>query len=160
MISHILLVKNMVCHRCVLAVEDILNHTSIPFSKVLFGEIYLTGEITGEQKKLLSEKLAAIGFELIDNHMSGLIEKIKKYVIKGRRRAAASERAGAGRLHQQSRGSPAHAVREVLAIHRENVLCASCHARMDPLGIRWRTSMRLDYFARWSDSNRSIRQEN
>ena len=25
--------------------------------------------------------------------------------------------------------------REVLAIHRENVLCASCHARMDPLGL-------------------------
>ena len=25
--------------------------------------------------------------------------------------------------------------REVLAIHRENALCASCHARMDPLGL-------------------------
>ena len=25
--------------------------------------------------------------------------------------------------------------REVLAIHRENTLCASCHARMDPLGL-------------------------
>ena len=72
----------MVCHRCVLAVEDILHHAAIPFSKVLFGEIHLTSELAEEQKELLKEKLAGIGFELIDNHMSGLIEKIKTHVIK------------------------------------------------------------------------------
>jgi AraC family transcriptional regulator len=77
-----LLVKNMVCHRCVLAVEDILNHAGIPFFKVLFGEIYLTRELTEEEKELLEEKLAGVGFELIDNRMSGIIEKIKTYVIK------------------------------------------------------------------------------
>jgi AraC family transcriptional regulator len=78
----------MVCHRCVLAVEDILNHASIPFSKVLFGEIHIANELTEGQKELLKEKLAAIGFELIDNHMSGLIEKIKTYVIKKARNDA------------------------------------------------------------------------
>lgn len=72
----------MVCHRCVLAVEDILRDAAIPFSKVLFGEIYLSGALAEEQKELLKEKLADIGFELIDNHMSGLIEKIKTHVIK------------------------------------------------------------------------------
>jgi AraC family transcriptional regulator len=77
-----LLVKNMVCHRCVLAVEDILNHAAIPFAKVLFGEIHLINELAGEQKELLKKKLADIGFELIDNRMSGLIEKIKTLVIK------------------------------------------------------------------------------
>ncbi|MEP6949080.1 MAG: helix-turn-helix transcriptional regulator [Ginsengibacter sp.] len=82
MSSNILLVKNMVCHRCVLAVEDILRDAAIPFSKVLFGEIYLSGALAEEQKELLKEKLADIGFELIDNHMSGLIEKIKTHVIK------------------------------------------------------------------------------
>jgi AraC family transcriptional regulator len=77
-----LLVKNMVCHRCVLAVEDILNHAGIPFTKVLFGEIHLTNELAEDQKELLKKKLADIGFELIDNRMSGLIEKIKTLVIK------------------------------------------------------------------------------
>lgn len=77
-----LLVKNMVCHRCVLAVEDILHTTEIPFSKVLFGEIHLTSELVEKQKEMLKEKLAGIGFELIDNHMSGIIEKIKTHVIK------------------------------------------------------------------------------
>ena len=72
----------MVCHRCVLAVEDILHRLAIPFSNVLFGEIHLSGELTVEQKEVLKKKLVDVGFELIDNHMSGLIEKIKTYVIK------------------------------------------------------------------------------
>ena len=72
----------MVCHRCVLAVEDILHNTEIPFSKVLFGEIHLTSELIEKQKEMLKVKLAGIGFELIDNHTSGLIEKIKTYIIK------------------------------------------------------------------------------
>jgi len=76
------LVKNMVCHRCVLSVEDILIKAAIPYHKVIFGEIHLVNEISGEQKEALSEKLVNVGFELIDSHMSGLIEKIKILVIK------------------------------------------------------------------------------
>jgi AraC-like DNA-binding protein len=77
-----LLVKNMVCHRCILAVEDILHKAAIPFQKVLFGEIFLKDDLTADQKKLLQEEFAAIGFELIDDHIGGLIEKIKTLVIK------------------------------------------------------------------------------
>ncbi len=72
-----LLVKNMVCHRCVLSVEDILNRVKIPFQKVVFGEIHLADELKGQQKEVLSSELKKVGFELIDSHMSGLIEKIK-----------------------------------------------------------------------------------
>ncbi|MEP6928231.1 MAG: helix-turn-helix transcriptional regulator [Ginsengibacter sp.] len=80
--SNTLLVKNMVCHRCVLAVQDILNSTEILFSKVLFGEIHLASGLSEEQKEMLKVKLADVGFELIDNHTSGIIEKIKTHVIK------------------------------------------------------------------------------
>ncbi|MBK9017270.1 MAG: hypothetical protein IPM82_26225 [Saprospiraceae bacterium] len=75
------LVKNMVCHRCVLSVEDILDKAGISFQKVLFGEIHLTQELSGEQKEILTERLKNVGFELIDNHLSGLIEKIKLLVM-------------------------------------------------------------------------------
>jgi AraC family transcriptional regulator len=77
-----ILVKNMVCHRCILSVEDILNKSGIPFDKVLFGEIHLKGELKHIQKEALSEKLKIEGFELIDSHLNGLIEKIKILVIK------------------------------------------------------------------------------
>ena len=78
----IILVKNMVCHRCIVSVEDILNKSAIPFRKVLFGEIHLANELNPEQKEKLSARLKNEGFELIDSHKNGLIEKIKILVIK------------------------------------------------------------------------------
>ena len=72
----------MVCLRCVMAVEEILKTESISFLKVTFGEIQLRDELSIDQKSRLSKNLNAIGFEIIDNQTSGLIEKIKQLVIK------------------------------------------------------------------------------
>jgi len=80
--ENILLVKNMVCRRCMLAVENVLEKTSIKFQKVDVGEIHLAEAISDEQHNLLSSEFAAIGLELIDNKTSGVIEKIKQLVIK------------------------------------------------------------------------------
>lgn len=80
--QEILLVKNMVCHRCLLAVEEILKKLAIHFTKVDTGEIHLASSINASQNSLLSDHLHSIGLELIDNRMSGLIEKIKQLVIR------------------------------------------------------------------------------
>lgn len=77
-----LLIKNMVCHRCVLAVENILNNETIPFHKVNIGEIHLSDELTQDQRKGLIERLDKVGLELIDNRNTALIENIKQLVIK------------------------------------------------------------------------------
>jgi len=82
MSSTTLLVKNMVCHRCILAVEGILQNEKILFQKVGIGEINLMAELSQDQKDSLAEKLNKIGFEIIDNYSGGLIEKIKQVVIK------------------------------------------------------------------------------
>jgi AraC family transcriptional regulator len=82
MSTTILLVKNMVCRRCLLAVENVLVTASIPFEKVIVGEIHLQEKVSEEQFAILSSDLASIGLEIIDNRMSGLIEKIKQLVIK------------------------------------------------------------------------------
>jgi len=79
---NIVLVKNMVCHRCIVSVKDILNKSAIPFHKVIFGEIHLANELNLEQKEILSAKLKDEGFELIDSHLNGIIERIKLLVIK------------------------------------------------------------------------------
>lgn len=78
----ILIVKNMVCHRCLLAVENILTRSAILFTKVITGEIHLSEKISQQQTDMLRASLASIGLELIDNRMSGLSEKIKQLVIK------------------------------------------------------------------------------
>jgi AraC family transcriptional regulator len=82
MSPEILFVKNMVCHRCILAVEDLLNHLSIPFQQVITGEIHLTEKINPGQIDILGTHLSKIGLELIDNRISGTIEIIKQLVIK------------------------------------------------------------------------------
>ena len=81
MASNILFVKNMVCHRCILAVADILMDLSIPFQQVTIGEIHLSESIAKQQNDLLSTNLIQIGLELIDNRMHGLVEKIKQLVL-------------------------------------------------------------------------------
>ena len=82
----------MVCHRCLLAVEDVLTRSAIPFNKVITGEIHLPGKISQEQRDTLSADLASIGLELIDNRMSGMIEKIKQLVIKRARNEVKGKR--------------------------------------------------------------------
>ncbi|MBL7744013.1 MAG: helix-turn-helix domain-containing protein [Chitinophagaceae bacterium] len=77
-----LLVRNMVCHRCQLAVEGVLEKAAIPFTTVAVGEIHLTEKISDGQYSLLSSGLAKIGLELIDNKMRGIVEKIKQLLIK------------------------------------------------------------------------------
>ena len=72
----------MVCHRCVLAVEKILDEEKIPYQQVVFGEIDLKDEIAPDKKNDLAKRLNEIGFELIDNHLSALIEKTKQLIIK------------------------------------------------------------------------------
>ncbi len=80
--AKVLFLKNMVCHRCILAVEDLLKHSAIPFQQVITGEIHLHENLTKEQIDLLSANLTKIGLELIDDRRSGTIEKIKQLVIK------------------------------------------------------------------------------
>jgi len=82
MSSVILVVKNMVCHRCTLAVEEVLRNSAIRYDQVITGEIHLPEDITSEQNDLLRKNLSKIGLELIDNRMSGMIEKIKQLVLK------------------------------------------------------------------------------
>lgn len=82
MVSPVLIVKNMVCNRCVMTVEAILEKVAVPYHKVLFGEIHLTHQLTETQKLSLQEHLEKVGFELIDSHVGGMVEKIKQLVIK------------------------------------------------------------------------------
>lgn len=77
-----LFVKNMVCRRCILAVEDVLRNLKIPFQQVIIGEIHLTGKLLSPLTESLTENLTKIGLELIDNKTSRTIERIKQLVIK------------------------------------------------------------------------------
>lgn len=80
--KNILLIKNMVCNRCIMAVEDILQRRGIPYTNIHLGELHTAQPLSEKQKDLLSKDLQQIGFGLIDNKTGGMIEKIKRLVIK------------------------------------------------------------------------------
>lgn len=81
MIGQTIHIRNMVCQRCVLAVEGILKELGIGYHSVSVGEAQLCQEMPPAQAQALSAKLQQIGLELIDNRRSGLIEKAKQLIL-------------------------------------------------------------------------------
>lgn len=76
-----LYIKNMVCQRCVLAVNKILEDLRLQPVYIQLGEVLLTKPLSGKQKSQLQHELEKIGFELLDDIRQQEIEKIKTLVI-------------------------------------------------------------------------------
>ena len=74
-------IKNMVCNRCIMVVQNELNNLGIEAKNVKLGEAELMKELTAQQKDTLENSLIKLGFELIDNKKSRVIEKIKTVII-------------------------------------------------------------------------------
>lgn len=71
----------MVCPRCITVVKSIANALEIPFSEVHLGGIVLQEEISDQLLKSFETELNKNGFEIINNRMVQLVEKIKKSVL-------------------------------------------------------------------------------
>ena len=76
-----LFIKNMVCQRCVMTVENIFNKLKIPYNTIELGEVELPGKINASQRKDLEEALHEVGFELIETRVNKIIEDVKQAVI-------------------------------------------------------------------------------
>jgi AraC family transcriptional regulator len=72
-----LYVRNMVCDRCIAAVTSALREANIAFDRVLLGEVEIEKPLTARQRSALQARLAALGFELIDDKRTRVIEKVK-----------------------------------------------------------------------------------
>ncbi|MEQ6118280.1 AraC family transcriptional regulator [Reichenbachiella sp. MALMAid0571] len=79
--KHSLYIKNMVCDRCILVVDQILKEADIDSGAVTLGKVELTKEPTRETLGLLDTALVKHGFERIDDKKSKLLELIKTTVI-------------------------------------------------------------------------------
>jgi len=76
-----LLIKNMVCQRCILTVENILNDLKIPYHQVVLGEVDLAQKLSENELKEIGGQLNKVGFELIEKRVNKIIEDIKRAVI-------------------------------------------------------------------------------
>lgn len=67
----------MVCDRCIAAVRGLLDRHGLAYTNVLMGEVDLVDPLGKEQRSELAEGLSALGFELIDDKRTRIIEKVK-----------------------------------------------------------------------------------
>ena len=71
----------MVCPRCIMSVEQILKENKLEAKNVQLGEIELVEDLSEKQLNVFSEALQKVGFELLDDQRTQLIEKIKNLLI-------------------------------------------------------------------------------
>ena len=71
----------MVCPRCILAIEQVLDKLEIKPQSVRLGEVVLSNPMSVEQLKCFEEQISAIGFELLDDSRHRIIDRIKTLVI-------------------------------------------------------------------------------
>lgn len=76
-----LYVKNMVCNRCKMVVKSELEKFGLHLIAVELGEVEIKGDLSDEKKVQLGQRLEALGFELIDNKKSRIIERVKNAII-------------------------------------------------------------------------------
>ena len=72
----------MVCNRCKMVVKDELIKLKLHPLSLELGEVVIDDELNVGQKKSLDSTLRLLGFELIDDKKSRLIEKIKNNIVK------------------------------------------------------------------------------
>src|SRR5690554_5526588 len=71
----------MVCNRCIIVVQNELDKLGFRVEDIRLGEIMFNKELTSQEKNKLDVVLSQVGFELIDDRRSLLIEKIKNVII-------------------------------------------------------------------------------
>ena len=79
--SHTLHIKNMVCHRCILAVDNALRTLGLHPLSVELGIAVTAEELTSDLRLRVKEALEALEFELIDDRRMQTVQQMKDLII-------------------------------------------------------------------------------
>jgi len=74
-------IKNVVCQRCIMTVEEILHKLNIAYLQVNLGEVVLPVELDSSQKNQVQKEFKKVGFEIIEDRNEKLINAIKALII-------------------------------------------------------------------------------
>lgn len=75
------MIKNMVCPRCVMAVEDSLKVSGIAYDTVILGKAYLKDqELTRAKLEAWEARLNELGFQVLKAKDAQRIEKVKNHL--------------------------------------------------------------------------------
>ncbi|UWX62040.1 AraC family transcriptional regulator [Chryseobacterium oranimense] len=74
-------IKNMVCNRCISAVEKIFSEAEIETSSVTLGEVETKADVSEKKMNAVEKSLVDTGFERIKDSAHQLVDKIKNTII-------------------------------------------------------------------------------
>ncbi|MEP2773272.1 MAG: AraC family transcriptional regulator [Fulvivirga sp.] len=74
-------IKNMVCNRCIMVVQNELDNLGLKIKNIKLGEVTFEKAPSSEEKNKLRNALIPLGFEVIDDKKSRIIETIKNTII-------------------------------------------------------------------------------
>lgn len=77
-----IVVKNMVCNRCIKVIKDELLKNNIGLVQIELGKIEFNSEIFKTNKEKLKNILKKGGFELVEDHEAIIINQTKSLIIK------------------------------------------------------------------------------
>lgn len=76
-----LLIKNMVCNRCVRVVREELEKLDLKVSQIDLGYVEIDADPNEALLNNIREALRKDGFEVIENHQTEVVEHIKRLII-------------------------------------------------------------------------------
>lgn len=71
----------MVCVRCKMAVQSVLEKMNLPFSEIELGWVKLDTELSPAQMQQLNKELKVYHLEILENKKKALVERIKTLII-------------------------------------------------------------------------------
>ncbi|KFF19676.1 helix-turn-helix domain-containing protein [Chryseobacterium sp. JM1] len=74
-------IKNMVCNRCISAVEKIFSEADVKIHSATLGEVETETDIPAEKMRAVEQNLLETGFERIMDSTHQLVDKIKNKII-------------------------------------------------------------------------------
>ena len=74
-------IKNMVCNRCIMVVEQIFQQAGVKLEHIQLGKVETSEDLNEATIKTIDENLKKVGFEIINDSKSRLIEQIKTLAV-------------------------------------------------------------------------------
>lgn len=81
MSTTVLKIKNMVCPRCVTAVERLLAACGLTVVEVRLGEARVAEAVAGAEREKLRQQLEELGFALLDDAREVMVEEVRRCVL-------------------------------------------------------------------------------
>jgi AraC-like DNA-binding protein len=80
MLQQKILIKGMVCDRCILTVKNELQKAGVEVAHVYLGEATIIHRDTVSDLRFIDERLQTLGFSLIENKKEKIVKQVKQLV--------------------------------------------------------------------------------